>query len=81
MSVQLHTYTGEHIPVHGTVCVPVEHNGQSVTLPLIVTRGRKQSISLQQMLDKHTEKHTEVISEGLGKLKNTIAKIYIAQDE
>ena len=43
-SVQLRTYTGEAIPVSGSVRVPVEHSGQSLTLPLIVTEGRGPSL-------------------------------------
>ena len=38
-STQLQTYTREEISVLGSVMVPVEHNGQSLTLPLIVTAG------------------------------------------
>ena len=38
-STRLQTYTKEAIPVVGSVLVPVEHNGQSLTLPLIVTTG------------------------------------------
>ena len=38
-SVQLRTYTGDEIPVRGSVLVPVEHHGQDLTLPLIVTEG------------------------------------------
>ena len=38
-STQLQTYTKEAIPVLGSAQVPVEHNGQSLTLPLIVTAG------------------------------------------
>ena len=38
-STQLQTYMKEAIPVRGSVLVPVEHNGQSLTLPLIVTSG------------------------------------------
>ena len=38
-SVRLQTYTGEAIPVLGVAQVPVEHNGQRLTLPLIVTSG------------------------------------------
>ena len=99
-SVQLRTYTGDVIPVRGSVLVPVEHNTQSLTLPLIVTEGSgpsllgrnwlsvlrldwqtiftvQRSASLQQVLDSHSE----VFKEGLGELKNTKAKIYIASDE
>ena len=36
-SVQLQTYTGGEIPVLGSVLVPVEHNHQTLTLPLLVT--------------------------------------------
>ena len=43
-SVRLQTYTGETIPVLGSVIVPVEHNGQTRTLPLIVTEGSGPSL-------------------------------------
>ena len=39
-NAKLFTYTGESIPVAGATEVQVKHNGQVVTLPLIVTRGR-----------------------------------------
>ena len=38
-STQLQTYTKEAIPVPGSAQVPVEHNGHSLTLSLIVTAG------------------------------------------
>ena len=38
-SVMLQTYTGEAITVLGSNLIPVEHNGQMLTLPLIVTAG------------------------------------------
>ena len=38
-STRLQTYTKELIPVLGSALVPVEHNGQSLTLPLIVSAG------------------------------------------
>ena len=38
-SVRLRTYTGEAIDILGLVLVPVEHNGQTANLPLIVTAG------------------------------------------
>ena len=37
--VQLQTCTGEAIPILGVTRVPVEHNDQLLTLPLIVTSG------------------------------------------
>ena len=43
-SVRLQAYTGETIPVLGSVIVPVEHNGQTRTLPLIVTEGSGPSL-------------------------------------
>ena len=39
ISVRLLTYTGETIPVLGSVVVPVEPNGQTRILFLIVTEG------------------------------------------
>ena len=44
MSVQLWTYTGDLIPVRGSVLIPVEHNTRSLTLPLIVTDGSGPSL-------------------------------------
>ena len=38
--VKLHTYTGESIKVVGATDVTVEHNGQTITLPLIVMKGK-----------------------------------------
>ena len=43
-AVKLQTYTGEVIGVCGSTMVPVEHNGQTVTLPLIVTVGNGPSL-------------------------------------
>ena len=43
-SAKLFTYTGEQIPVMGTIDVQAEHNGQVVTLPLIVTGGTEQDL-------------------------------------
>lgn len=37
--VSLHTYTGELIPVVGSVEVNATHNAQTATLPLIVVKG------------------------------------------
>ena len=99
-SIRLRTYTGGEIPVRGSVRVPVEHNGQNQTLPLIVTEGEgpsligrdwlatlrldwqviltvEQNLSLKQVLDKHSS----VFKEGLSKLRDVEAKIYIAQNE
>ena len=38
-NVRLSTYTGEPIEVEGSTIVQVEHNDQSLSLPLIVTKG------------------------------------------
>ena len=38
-TVKLQTYTGEPTRVRGTTAVPVEHNGQMATLPLVITAG------------------------------------------
>ena len=43
-AVKLQTYTGEVIGVCGSTMAPVEHNGQTVTLPLIVTVGNGPSL-------------------------------------
>ena len=99
-SVRLQTYTGEAITVLGSALVPVEHNGQTLTLPLIVTAGNGPSLlgrdwlaalrldwktifsvgttlSLQQVLDKHKD----VFTDGLRKLRDVEAKIHIDRDE
>ncbi|ETW98899.1 MAG: hypothetical protein ETSY2_42010 [Candidatus Entotheonella gemina] len=39
-TVKLQTYTGEKIGVKGSTTIQVEHNGQTILLPLIVTQGR-----------------------------------------
>ena len=39
-TLELQTYTGEPIRVCGSTVVQVEHDGQSVPLPLIITEGR-----------------------------------------
>lgn len=39
-AVKLQTYTGEPIKVEGSTVVLVEHNGQSASLPLIVTQEK-----------------------------------------
>ena len=38
-AIKLKTYTGQQIAVLGSVIVPVEYQGQSLNLPLIVTEG------------------------------------------
>ena len=43
-SVVLHTYSGEPISVLGSVDVPVFHNSQSATVPLVVVKGKGQSL-------------------------------------
>ena len=43
-AVKLQTYTGEVIGVCGSTMVPVEHNGQTVILPPIVTVGNGPSL-------------------------------------
>ena len=43
-NIRLSTYTGEAIQVVGTADVEVQHNGQTVTLPLIITRGSGPSL-------------------------------------
>ena len=39
-TAKLHTYTGEPIKVLGSTEVLVQHNGQSMSLPLIVMKGK-----------------------------------------
>ena len=41
---KLFTYTGESIQIIGTTDVTVEHNGEVVTLPLLVTSGKGPSL-------------------------------------
>ena len=38
-SVNLKTYTGQLIAVLGSALVPVEYNGQTLNLPLVVTQA------------------------------------------
>ena len=38
-SVHLKTYTGQSVAVLGSALVPVEHNGQALNLPLVVTEA------------------------------------------
>ena len=93
-SVQLQTYTGDVIPVQGSVLVPVEHNTQSLTLPLIVTEGSGPSLLGRNWLSvlrldwqtiftvQGSASLPQVLfKEDLGELKNARAKIYIASDE
>ena len=98
-TVKLKTYTGDPIIVHGSIVVPVEHNGQAARLPLVVAAGKGpnllgrdwlsalcldwktifsvgKSLTLQQVLDEHSE----VFEEGLGELRDVEAKIHIDKD-
>ena len=43
-AVTLHSYSGEAIPVLGTVDVVVRHNDQEATLPLLVVKGEGPSL-------------------------------------
>ena len=42
--ITLHSYSGESIPVLGTVDVIVEYSGQTATLPLLVVKGEGPSL-------------------------------------
>ena len=43
-SVRLHSYSGESIPVVGTVNVVVKYGTQTATLPLLVVKGAGTSL-------------------------------------
>ena len=43
-ATELRTYTGESIEVAGSTTVQVEHNGQTVSLPIIVVKGNGPSL-------------------------------------
>lgn len=59
-------HTGECTTVRGTTVVPVEHNGQTATLPLVI----------QQVPDRHSS----IFSEGLGELRAMAAKIHVGKN-
>ena len=91
-NIKLSTYTGEAIQVVGTADVEVkQHNNQTVSLPLSVTRASgptlldcnwqhvfqvKTARTLQEVLDTYDE----VFEGKLGKVKGVTAKIYIDPD-
>jgi len=50
--ITLHSYSGESIPVIGTVDVLVKCSSQEATLPLLVVKGRDQAF----LVDRATAK-------------------------
>ena len=42
--VKIHTYSGEYLPVLGSLDVAVRHNGQEAVLPLIVVKVKGPSL-------------------------------------
>ena len=96
ISVRLLTYTGETIPVLGSVVVPVEPNGQTRILLLIVTEGSgpflldRDWLSALRLVWKaifsapaSTRQVQQCVQRGpgLGELREVKAKIYVDKDE
>ena len=82
--ITLHSYSGESIPVLGTVDVVVKYVDQTATLPLLVVKGEGpsldwheifwlQSASLKEVLDKHKA----IFEPGLGKVTGYEGKILL----
>ena len=92
----LHTYTREPIKVEGSTVVLVEHNGQSASLPLIVTLGKglgRDWISALKLdwrtifkvgtthtLEEVLSKYNDVFKDELGTVQGVSAKIYVDVD-
>ena len=87
--MKLQTYTEELIEVCGARQVQVKHNEQTLTLPLLVTKGDGPTLlgrnwlealqldcTLQQVLDRNRG----VFKEELGELRGTAAKIHVERD-
>lgn len=51
-SVQLLTYSGERIPLLGSVDVPVQYEKQNVTLPLVIVKGERPALRGQNWLER-----------------------------
>ena len=76
----MQSYTGENIPVIGEICVPVEYEGQKVTLPLLITKGDQPSLLGRDWL-QHLKLNWGTIfaihnmdTEGVFKKHNTVFK-------
>ena len=95
-AVKLQTYTGEPIKVEGSTVVLVEHNGQSASLPLIVTQGKGPTllgrdwmkldwrtifkVGTTHTLEEVLSKHNDVFKDELGTVQGVSAKIYVDPD-
>ena len=66
-SAKLFTYTGESIPVLGTTDIRVDLNGQTATLPLLVTRGKGPSLLGWNWLSAVQLNWKEILTIHLGK--------------
>ena len=51
-TITLHSYSGESIPVLGTVDVRVKYGGQEVTLPLLIVKGEGPSLLGRNWLEE-----------------------------
>ena len=89
-TVKLHTYTGELIKVCGSTLVSIEHNGQTATLPLIVTAGSGPTVLVRdwlaaQQLDwkiftvTPTLTLQQVLNEHIAVFKESLGELHAAQ--
>ncbi|KAI2647716.1 hypothetical protein H4Q32_024734 [Labeo rohita] len=51
-SMQLITYSGERIPLLGSIDVPVQYERQNVTLPLVIVKGERPALLGRNWLEK-----------------------------
>lgn len=51
-SMQLTTYSGERIPLLGSIDVPVKYEKQNVTLPLVIVKGDRPALLGRNWLEK-----------------------------
>ncbi len=50
--MQLITYSGERIPLLGSIDVPVQYEKQNVTLPLVIVKGERPALLGRNWLEK-----------------------------
>ena len=90
---RLRTYTGEPMPVLGLITVPVHHNNQQKTLPLLVVKGGRPSLLgrdwLQQAIHQVCliddvrailDRYAGLFQEELGTLQGTKVKLLMDSD-